>query len=157
MTDNTEVLHISREPDSEELKLLGADTENGLIHRILSQLGLSLKDTKRATTGNNTTTYILTCHPRPQAPKQHIEMKYAGTDPIPIGGGEVKIVFSTSKIQEDMNAVLMVENRVAAMRLARDGGMRNVPRVYGWSDGKGEGEIQGQTWCLMEYMRGTSI
>jgi hypothetical protein len=149
---------IAREPGSEELSLLGADASTGLINRILPHLGLFLQDTKRATTGNNTTTFILTCTSLSQSPATlpDVDIKRSGTDALPklAEGDVIKIVFSTSKVVVDMNAVLMVENRVAAMKLARDGGCSLVPRVWAWSDGKTD--ATGQTWCLMEYMEGIS-
>lgn len=157
-----EVPAISREPNEDELKLIGLDQPLGLINRILPQLGLKLLDTKRATTGNNTSTFILTCTSAPITIGKSEEIKLAGTSSVPVlGEGEsIRVVFSTSKVQVDMDAVVMVQNRVAAMQLAREGlkgrgvEKRLVPRVYGWSDGKGvEG---GQTWCLMEYLTGES-
>lgn len=145
----------------EELELEQNDGQPGLIHAVLGKLGLELVEPLRTKTGNNTTSFVLTCRARASGPVSDADVCFfeAGTDPIPaVGpGAEIKLVFSTSIVVPDMDHTLLVANRVAAMKLARDSGerlARLVPKVYGWSDGRTGTIGHGRTWCLMEFLPG---
>lgn len=145
----------------DQLEFEGKDGTPGLVHAVLGRLGLELVEPLRTKTGNNTTSFVLTCRRRSSGPVTDADVCFfeAGTDPVPpvYADSEIKVVFSTSVVVPDMDHKLLVANRVAAMKLARDSGdmlARLVPKVYGWSDGRSGAIGNGRTWCLMEFLPG---
>ena len=154
----------TREPTNEELELLGLSKsqDHAFIDDILQQLGRRLVSARRTTEGNNTTTFILSTKVSTKEGGTQTERPafyVAGTEAIPSvdGEAELKMVFSTSLLQEDMDQKLLVANRVAAMQLVRQHGSYAgslTPAVYAWSDGNHSHVRPDQTWCLMEFKEG---
>lgn len=150
----------TRPLDNEDNQLLGLTAtgeDDAFIQVIMASFGLAIESIARTKVGNNNSSFIVTVKGR--APSSPFEGYTSGTYPLPpLADGESRrVVFTSARLKEDMDAAVMSANKVAAMKLIHDAGgyaSTVTPHVYGWSDGKEGGTGAGKSWCLMECMSG---